>query len=168
MKCHQVKAFGLCVVVMIAGTLPAKAQDDRPARGPGVMLGPMMMGVRGFGMLCSPQAIGFAEWQLSRVERSVKATKEQSEKLAELRSASAEATDTIKAACPPRLPRTAPERMALMEKRVGAMLEAVKTVRPAFENFYNSLTPQQQAKLDGTSSRQWGWRWRFWERGPRS
>jgi len=160
--------MSLCVIAMIAATVPAEAQDDRPARGPGVMLGPMMMGVRGFGMLCSPQAIGFAEWQLSRVERSVNATKEQSEKLAELRSASAKATDAIKAACPKDLPRTAPERMALMEKRVAAMLDAVKIVRPAFENFYNSLTPQQQAKLDGTGSRRWGGGWRFWERGTRS
>jgi hypothetical protein len=168
MQNHHLAALGICAVLTLTGAHAAQAQDDRPAREPGVMLGPMMMGVRGFGMLCSPQAVGFAEWQLSRVAQSVKPTREQSEKLAELRSASAKATDTIKAACPNELPRTAPERMALMEKRVGAMLEAVKTVRPAFEGFYRSLTAEQRAKLDGTSSRRWGWGWRFWERGPRS
>jgi len=130
------------------------------------MLGPTMMGLRGFGMLCSPQAIGFAEWQLSRVEKSVKPDKQQSEKLAELRAASAKAADKIKSACPREMPRTAPERMALMEKRVEAMLEAVRFVRPAFENFYGSLTPKQKTKLDATPSR--GWTWRFWQRNGRA
>lgn len=141
--------------------VPVKAQD-RPPSAPGVMLGPTMMGLRGFGMLCSPQAIGFAEWQLSRVEKSVKPTNEQREKLAELRLASTKATEKIKSACPRELPRTAPERMALMEKRVEAMLDAVKVVRPAFESFYASLSPQQRSKLDATPSRRWTWR--FWQR----
>lgn len=135
------------------------AQERQPS---GPVLGPMMMGLRGFGMLCSPQAIGFGEWQLSRVEKSVKPAKEQSEKLSELRTASAKATDKIKTACPREIPRTAPERMALMEKRVEAMLDAVKIVRPAFENFYASLTPEQRKKVDSAPTRRWNWR--FWQR----
>jgi hypothetical protein len=35
-----------------------------------------------------------------------------------------------------------------MEKRLDAMLQAVKTVRPAFESFYASLDDQQKARLD--------------------
>ena len=30
------------------------------------------------------------------------------------------------------------------------MLQAVKTVRPAFDDFYNSLNSEQKARLDGT------------------
>lgn len=138
-------------------------QAQEGARGgPGVMLGPTMMGIRGFGMLCSPQAVGFAEWQISRVERTVKPDNEQKQKLNELRSASATASDKIRSVCPREIPKTAPERMELMERRVEAMLNAVKIVRPAFESFYASLSPQQRMRLDATPSRRWNWR--FWQR----
>jgi hypothetical protein len=35
-----------------------------------------------------------------------------------------------------------------MEKRLAAMTEALKTVRPAYAAFYDSLTLQQQARLN--------------------
>ena len=49
-----------------------------------------------------------------------------------------------------------------MEKRLNAMLEAVKVVRPAFAAFYESLDPDQQTRLSAAGPRQWGWRqgWR--------
>jgi len=42
-----------------------------------------------------------------------------------------------------------------------AMLQAVKTVRPAFDAFYASLDNDQKARLDSIGPRRWGWqRWR--------
>jgi hypothetical protein len=54
-----------------------------------------------------------------------------------------------------------------MEKRLEAMLAAVKTVRPAFDAFYASLTSEQKTALDRVGPRHWrwqDWRWRQSER----
>ena len=37
------------------------------------------------------------------------------------------------------------------------MLQAVKTLRPAFDVFYASLNDEQKAKLDEAGPRRWGW-----------
>jgi len=50
------------------------------------------------------------------------------------------------------------ERLDFMEKRMEAMLQAIKTVRPAFETFYASLGDDQKARLDSVGPRRWGWR----------
>jgi len=39
-----------------------------------------------------------------------------------------------------------------------AMLQAIKTVRPAFEVLYVSLSDEQKARLDAAGPRRWGWR----------
>jgi LTXXQ motif family protein len=49
-----------------------------------------------------------------------------------------------------------------MEKRLDAMLQAVKIVRPAFEKFYTSLSKEQQERLENIGPRQWGWRRWHW------
>jgi hypothetical protein len=150
----------LCLAVLLSIPSVGQAQEVWRGWSSGTMMGPGMMNTRGFGMLCSPQAAGFAEWQLKRVERSVKPNDAQANKLAELRNASTKASETIRSACPKDFPSTSSARLATMEKRVEAMLQAVKTVRPAFDDFYNSLTADQKAKLDGSGPRRWGWR--FW------
>lgn len=47
-----------------------------------------------------------------------------------------------------------------MEKRLDAMSQAVKTVRPTFEAFYATLSDEQKAKLDSGFHRGRLWRWR--------
>ena len=51
-------------------------------------------------------------------------------------------------------------RMEAMEKRFDAMLQAVKTVRPALETFYATLSDEQKADLNGSSGPGRFWRWR--------
>lgn len=162
-RCRQT---ALCLALLLAIPSAGQAQEGWRGWGPGTMMGPGMMNTRGFGMLCSPQAAGFAEWQLKRVERSVKPDEAQAKKLAELRNASTKAAEIIRSACPKDFPSTSSARLAMMEKRVEAMLQAVKTVRPAFDDFYDSLNANQKAKLDGTGPRRWGWR--FWRSSDRS
>ena len=86
-------------------------------------------------------------------------TEAQRAALKELKTASIKAADTIAAACPPSLPETPTDRLELMEKRLDAMLHAVKTVRPAFDAFYATLTSDQKAALNRVGPRRWGWRW---------
>lgn len=134
--------------------------------GPGMMMGPGMMG--GFGGrggnwsgMCNPRAAGFTEWRMERIERLVSPTDAQRAALNELRTASTKAAETISAACPREFPASASARMELMEKRLDAMLTAIKTVRPAFDAFYATLTDAQKARIDKGGPRHWGWRgWR--------
>lgn len=57
------------------------------------------------------------------------------------------AAEAISAACPKELSQSPVARLAAMERRLEAMLQAVKTVRPAFDSFYASLTDEQKARL---------------------
>jgi hypothetical protein len=112
--------------------------------------------------MCDPRAAGLAEWRVERIERLVRPTDAQKPKLDDLKSASAKAAQTISVACPRDIPQSPSARLELMEKRLTAMLEAVKTVRPAFDAFYASLDKEQQARLDEAGPRRWGWRgWRW-------
>lgn len=156
----------LATGVLVCGvTLSPLAAQPLGTFGPdgGAMMGPgMMMGMGRGRDMCGPRAAGLAEWRIDRIERSVKPNDAQKAKLTDLRTASKTAADSLALACPTTWPRSATERLGLMEKRMEVMLQAVKTVRPAFESFYASLDADQKARLDGAGPRGWGWRW--WRR----
>ncbi len=136
---------------------PVVAQPAGPGSGFG-MMGPGMMGWPSMGRgLCDPHAAGLAEWHFEAIERSVRPTDAQRPLLDQLKAASAKARDTIAAACPRELPDSPVGRLDLMEKRLTAMLDGIKTVRPAFEAFYASLSDEQKARLTSAGPRQWGW-----------
>jgi hypothetical protein len=127
----------------------AAAQPGPGGWGPGMMMGPGMMGsgMMGSGM-CNPRAAGLAEWRVEMIERMVRPTDAQRGALSDLKAASTKAAETIAAACPRDFPETATARLELMEKRLDAMLQAVRTVRPAFDAFYATLTDDQKAALN--------------------
>ena len=133
--------------------------------GPGMMMGPGMMGWGGrggMGMLCDPRAAGLAEWRMERIDRLVQPTEAQKTALNDLRTASTKAAEQIAAACPRDLPASPTARMELMEKRLEVMLAAMKTVRPAFDAFYATLTDEQKARINTGGPRGWGWhRWNW-------
>jgi len=131
--------------------------------GPGMMMGPGMMGWGrgGFAGMCNPQGAGLAEWRMERIERLIKPNDAQRAKLNDLRAASTKAAESIAAACPREFPAGASARMELMEKRLEAMLAAIKTVRPAFDAFYATLSDEQKARINTAGPRGWGWHgWR--------
>jgi len=155
-------ALALAGVFVLLLTASASAQPGPRGWGPGMMMGPGMMGGMMGAAMCDPRAAGLAEWRIEMIERAVKPTDAQRPALDQLKAASAKAAETIAAACPRNLPETATARLELMEKRLEAMLVAVKTVRPAFDAFYASLTAEQKTALDRAGPRHWGWRW--WRR----
>jgi hypothetical protein len=130
----------------------AEAQPYGPGRGgsdgPGYMMGPGMMGGQQFGRICSPRMAGFAEWRLDRMERVIKPTEAQRAKFDEFKAASNKAAETMRAACATDVPTTMDGRMEAMEKRLEAVLGAVKTVRSAFDAFYATLSDEQKASLN--------------------
>jgi hypothetical protein len=54
---------------------------------------------------------------------------------------------------PDALPPTVPERLAFMESAMAAGTETVRTVRPAFEAFYETLDEGQRRKIEDMSRR---------------
>jgi hypothetical protein len=152
------------VAVLSISPLAAQPGPEGFGWGPGMMMGPGMMGPDGMwgGGMCSPRAAWLAQWRIARIDRIVKLTDEQRPKLDELKAASTKAAETIAAACPREIPASAVGRLEVMEKRLTAMLDAVKLVRPKFEEFYNALTSEQQTRLNAAGPRQWGWRGGRW------
>lgn len=131
--------------------------------GRGMMMGPGMMGMGGMGAMCDPRGAGLAEWRMERIERLVNPNDAQRAALDNLRNASTKAAEIIAAACPREFPASATGRLELMEKRLDAMQQAIRTVRPAFDAFYATLNDEQKARVNASGPRHWGWR--GWSRG---
>jgi hypothetical protein len=64
----------------------------------------------------------------------------------------AQAIERVNATCPAAAPATAAERLTAIQDRIWAMHDALLTLRLPFENFYNSLTDDQQRRLRRESS----------------
>jgi LTXXQ motif family protein len=65
----------------------------------------------------------------------------------------------IAAACPKETVETTTVQLAVMEKRVAGLLDALKIIRPAYDKFYASLDTRQKARLDALGPGRHGWRW---------
>ena len=98
--------------------------------------------------ICSGQAEDVTDFSIQKIAQQVEPDQAQQALLEELKDASLEAVNILKAACPTELPSTAPGRLAAMRSRVDAMLEAVRAVRPGLENLYPSLNDQQRARFN--------------------
>jgi hypothetical protein len=101
--------------------------------------------------VCGNSASDLTDWPIERISEVVQPTEAQRPALDELRAASQKAIDILKAGCPKDLPSTPTGRLAAMESRVKAMLQAVQTVRPPLERFYQLLSDEQKARLNAVS-----------------
>jgi hypothetical protein len=98
--------------------------------------------------LCGTPDKGVTAWPLADIARAVRPTPEQRALLDELKAAAARAADVFKDSCAETYALTPAGRLRAMMNRVSATLEAVKIVRPALENLYNSLNDEQQARFN--------------------
>jgi len=126
--------------------------------GPG-MMPPMMERhamMRPFGMahFCGPDGGRMGEFMIERVERATQPTAEQRPGFDRLKEAMGKASETMRGACTAERPVTPTGRLAAAEKRLAAMLDAVRTVRPALDAYYNSLTDEQKARFNQLGTRQ--------------
>jgi hypothetical protein len=152
-------AVATLTLAATAGAQPSGSGG--PGWGPGMMMGPGMMDRGMMNRMCGPSAAGFAEWRINRIEEIIKPTDAQKAKFEEFKTASNKAAEIMRAACPTSMPLTMPGRMEAMEKRTEAMLQSIKTVRPALDAFYATLSDEQKAQLDrGSGRRHRYWRWR--------
>jgi histone H3/H4 len=98
--------------------------------------------------LCAGQTAGLTDWPIERIAQTVEPDDAQRTALDELKDATAQALDILKASCPTALPSTPTGRLEAMRQRLDAMVQAVRMVRPAVEKFYQSLNDEQKARLN--------------------
>jgi hypothetical protein len=98
--------------------------------------------------ICTDHPAGLSVQTVDRLEGVVRPTEAQRAALDELRTAAARAAQALRDACPAGTPANPPERLAAMQQRLGAMLDAANTVRPVLQNFYGLLTDLQKARFN--------------------
>ena len=98
--------------------------------------------------LCSRRTARGAGLPVDRIERTLRLSDDQDAGLKVLKDASAKAADILKANCQPDQNLTPTGRLAAMEDRLSAMLQALDSVQPALAKFYDSLSDEQKARFD--------------------
>ena len=88
-----------------------------------------------------------ADALIERIERAIGPSASQRDVLEQLRAALVQAIERIDATCPALVPATFTERLNAVQDRIWIMHDALLTLRLPFENFYNSLTDEQQRRL---------------------
>jgi hypothetical protein len=113
--------------------------------------GHMMMGHGHMARLCGPHGGRMIGMMLNRLERITRPTEAQRAAFDRLGEAAARARDLVQASCPTERAITPPGRLAAAEKHLSVMLEAIRTVRPALDEYYGSLSEEQKARLYASS-----------------
>lgn len=99
--------------------------------------------------VCKQPGNGVTAWPFAEIGR-IGLNAEQKKLLDDVRKAAAESAAAFKDTCPSdtAFPLTPPGRLGIMTARLDATLEAVRTVRPALEAFYDSLNDEQKARFN--------------------
>ena len=121
-----------------------------------MMMEPVIMAHGGFNALCNPRAAAKAQWGADQIEKAVNPTAAQRVAFDELKAAAVRATSLAAGACPRAIPQTSDQRLLFTMRRLEAIVEAIKTVAPAFDTFYTSLSDEQKGRIDAGPRR---WRW---------
>jgi LTXXQ motif family protein len=100
---------------------------------------------------CSPPAA--LEWPGTEIEARLHPNDTQRAALQVLQDTSAKVSVSLKAACQPSDVMTPPARMAAVRKRLDVMLDGVKSVRAALEDFYATLNDEQKAQFEAIGPR---------------
>jgi hypothetical protein len=97
---------------------------------------------------CGIAQPGVTEWPAAEIGARVHPTEEQRASLAALQEATAKAADMLKNSCQPTEAITPPARLEAIGNRLDSMLQAVKIVRAALDDFYGKLTDEQKAQFE--------------------
>ena len=92
-------------------------------------------------------------WPTADIEARLHPNDAQREALAALSRMIALARNTLNLACQPDENLGAPDRLATADTRLDAMLDAIKWVRPALDDFYATLSEEQKAQFDSIGAK---------------
>jgi hypothetical protein len=121
--------------------LNALAQDQRKAEPARNSNGSLLQS-------CQASQTSVPEWPAAEIEARVHPAEAQRASLTALQQAGAKAAEMLKASCPTAEPITPPARLEAIANRLDTMLQAVKTVRAALDDFYGKLTDEQKAQFE--------------------
>jgi hypothetical protein len=105
-------------------------------------------GATSLASLCSDQATNFTRLPMQRIEEIVKPTGPQQSALEKLKQTSENAADKLRSSCPTQMAEAPVPRLDEMNNRLGAMVQAVKNLRPTLATFYASLSDEQKAQFN--------------------
>jgi LTXXQ motif family protein len=105
----------------------------------------------GAAVLCDQEASSTVAFPFDQIQQTLQLSDEQKAKLDELKNAADQATAALKASCPARLAVTPVARLEIVEGRLAAMLDAVKTVSGPMNAFYASLSDDQKLRFNQIS-----------------
>jgi hypothetical protein len=88
------------------------------------------------------------QWPTEEIDSRLQPTGPQREKLLALTGANAKAAEMLNASCYPSDAVTPTIRLAAAGRRLDTMLQAVKSVRSALEEFYETLSDEQKAQFE--------------------
>lgn len=121
--------------------LNALAQDERKAE-------TARNGNGSFLQSCQAAQESVPDWPTAEIEARVHPSEAQRASLTALQQVSAKAADTLKTSCPTAEPITPPARLEAIANRLDTMLQAVKNVRAALDDFYGRLSDEQKAQFE--------------------
>jgi ABC-type transporter MlaC component len=98
--------------------------------------------------LCATQASTLTDWPIERIAQAVEPDDTQRAALEGLKEATSKSLDILRSNCPIALPSTPTARLAAMRQRLETMLQAVRTIHPALEAFYQTLDDEQKARFN--------------------
>src|SRR5664279_22824 len=88
------------------------------------------------------------KWPTEEIDARLHPTDTQRARLVALQDTSAKAADMLKTSCQGDDAVTPPARLAAVGKRLDNMLQAVKSVRSALDDFYGTLSDEQKARFE--------------------
>jgi LTXXQ motif family protein len=101
---------------------------------------------------CGAQSAAM-QWPAAEIDARLRPTDAQRTSLVALQDASAKAAEMLKTSCQADDAVTPPARLTAVGNRLDTMLQAVKLVRSALDDFYGTLSDEQKAQFEAIGPR---------------
>jgi LTXXQ motif family protein len=98
--------------------------------------------------LCGDDSREIAGLPIDQIQQAIQPNEAQRAALDDLANALISAAQMIRASCPTQTAFTAPDRLAVMQQRIGAMTKAALAVQQPLGKFYDLLDDEQEARLN--------------------
>jgi hypothetical protein len=101
--------------------------------------------------LCGDDSREIAGLPIDQIQQAMQPNEAQRAALDDLATALISAARMIRASCPTQTAFTAPERLAVMQQRIGAMIKAGLALEQPLGKFYDLLDDEQEARLNASA-----------------
>jgi hypothetical protein len=102
---------------------------------------------------CGAASAATVAWPAEEIETRLHPDDTQRAALKTLQDAAARASDALKTVCQPADALTPAARLDAAAKRLETMLQAIKSMRAALDDFYATLSDEQKAQFEAIGSR---------------